>query len=248
MKDVYINAIINGILNLALFGVVVLIRRIVHKEGTASFWFQRDKKGWLLFFEGVAVGMIAFAIYPLLTTIIQQSNINLAPQKILDTVLLVLTQGFAFVGVALFEEALFRGYILQKLLSRFSPKMAIGIAAVLFGALHFLSYSSSSTFWIGWLNAIFMGILLSQVVISSHSLMWAIGFHFAWDLTQSVILESQNSGLSEITIVNLQIQEGLLTGSSFVPESGIIVTVILITLSLYIFRRYKLTTLLHLKD
>ncbi len=115
MKGVYINAIINGVLNLALFWGVVLIRRIVHKEGIASFWLQRSKKGWLLFFEGAAVGMIAFAAYPLLTTILQLGTINFAPQKILDTVLLILTQGFAFVGVALFEEALFRGYLLRRL-------------------------------------------------------------------------------------------------------------------------------------
>ncbi len=63
--------------------------------------------------------------------------------------------------------------------------------------------------------------------------MWAIGWHLAWDLTQSTILEGQNSGLGEIAIANLQIQEGLLTGSSFVPESGIIVTLIVAILSLY---------------
>jgi membrane protease YdiL (CAAX protease family) len=239
------NAIINGVLNLLLFGGVVLIRRIVHKEGIESFWLQRNKKGWRLFFEGAAVGMIAFSIYPLLATVFQLGTINFAPQKIPDTALLILTQGFAFAGVALFEEALFRGYLLQKLLGKFSSKIAIGIVALTTGALHLFSYSSSSTFWIGLLNAIFLGILLSQIVISSHSLMWATGWHFAWNLTQSILLEGQNSGLGEIAIVNLKIQEGLWTGSSFVPESGIIVMLIAAISSLYVFRNYKATTLEH---
>jgi hypothetical protein len=54
MGDVYINAIINGLVNFALFGAVVLIRRIINKEGIASFMLQRDKKGWLLLCEGIA--------------------------------------------------------------------------------------------------------------------------------------------------------------------------------------------------
>lgn len=245
MKNVYINGIINGVLNLVLFGVVVLIRIIVHKEGIASFWLQRNKKGWLLFIAGAAVGMITFAIYPLLVTTLRLGSINFRIQEIPDTALLISTQGFAFFGVALFEEALFRGYILQKLLRKFSPKIAIGTAALVGAAFHFLSYSSSSTFWIGLLNAFFIGILLCQVVISSHSLMWAIGWHIAWDLTQSVILEDQNSGLGKIAVVNLQVQDGLLTGSSFVPESGLIVTLIIAILSLYIFSNYKSTTLVY---
>lgn len=96
-----------------------------------------------------------------------------------------------------------------------------------------MSYSNSQYFWIGLINATLIGILLCILVIKSSSLMLAIGYHLAWNLTQELMLNK------EITIINLSIKENTLVGAGGIPETGIFITVILFIMAMYLFIRLK---------
>lgn len=54
----YSNAISTGISNFILFAVVLLIRKIVHKEGIRAFLINLDKRGLRLRIEGIILGTI----------------------------------------------------------------------------------------------------------------------------------------------------------------------------------------------
>jgi hypothetical protein len=68
--------------------------------------------------------------------------------------------------------------------------------------------------------------------------MWAIGFHFIWNLTQTVFLTIESS------ILKLEIKRGFLAGTRYIPEAGILVTIILIILALYMVDRFTETNII----
>jgi membrane protease YdiL (CAAX protease family) len=183
------------------------------------------------------VGFLAFLLYPLFLSVSGQGSLTIAPETLPRTLGLLVTTGLGFLGVALFEEGLFRGYILLKLLKRFSQPVAIVLVAILFGILHLISYPTSSYLWLGLVNAGLFGVFLSVVAINSKSLMWVVGFHLAWNLTQTLLMLNQTSSVE--ALVNIKTAEGFLTGAYLVPEEGIFVTAIVAMLELYTSVRFR---------
>lgn len=233
----YSNAISTGISNFILFAVVLLIRKKVHKEGIRDFLIQFNKRGLRLFIEGIIVGIIGFLIYTLIVYLSGEGTYSYQSNTLKKSLLLVLIHGIGYLAVALFEESLFRGYILQKLLKRFSAVKSIIISSAIFGGLHFFAYSPSYYFWIGLINASVIGILLSVIVIKTESLMMALGFHLTWNLTQRILFSNNISNYN--VSLNFKIKEGLISGTYFVPEAGLAVSIALLVIGIYIYVRVK---------
>ena len=115
-QAVFYDGIMTAVNNFILFGIVVLIRQVIHKENIRSFLIHFDRKGAWLFAEGVAIGFLLFLLYPLILIVSGQGIVSVSRDAIMRTSGLLVTSGLGFLGVAVFEEGLFRGYILQKLL------------------------------------------------------------------------------------------------------------------------------------
>lgn len=177
IKLMYSDSIITGISNFILFAIILLIRKIVHKEGLKDFLIQFDNRAIRLFTEGFALGTIGFLIYTIIAYLFGEGTYNYHTNALKNSLLLFLINGIGYLGVALFEESLFRGYILQKLLKRFNVIKSIIISSLIFGSLHLFAYSSNYYFWIGLTNASIVGMLLSFIVIKTKSLMMAVGSH-----------------------------------------------------------------------
>ena len=218
------DALLTGLVNYALFGIVVAVRRVLHKEGLKAFSLSLDGRGLRLLGGGLLAGALGMALYAGIARLGGAGHVTFSAQ-FLATLQILLAWGFAFLGVALFEEGLFRGYLLPKLLSRAPVWLAVLLSSALFGGLHLLSYSASPTFWVGLGNAVLLGALLSVLVIRTRSLMGAVGFHLAWNLVQMVLFSTSNYGVT--SVANLRIQPNLWTGTPFTPETGLIVSVVL---------------------
>jgi membrane protease YdiL (CAAX protease family) len=226
------DGIVTGVVNLVVFGLVVAFRRLFHREGLRAFLLHGDARGRRLFLKGAVVGLLSFAVFPIVVILCGQGHLAFIEGGLLTTVTYTIAWGMGFLAVALTEEAFFRGYLLQKLLVRSPQWVAVVLSSLLFGALHVGSYGSGITAWLGILNAGIFGVVLSLVVIRGRSLMWAVGFHWAWNLAQAILLIEPSEGFN--ALMNLQVREGLWTGAPFYPDTGIVETVTFVLLGVAI--------------
>jgi membrane protease YdiL (CAAX protease family) len=97
----------------------------------------------------------------------------------------------AFLIAAVAEEALYRGYAQTALarLAGFWP--AAIVLSLIFGLVHLNNAGGS---FVAVANAVVAGIVLSLCLRLSGSLWWGIGFHGAWNWTQSFVFGTPASG------------------------------------------------------
>ena len=227
------GGILTGVTNLILFIILVLARRLISKESINYFLISRPQKRWKLFWEGCLAGFILIIIYVLLTILFGVGELTFKLNLSLDFIFVLLSYVFGFAAVSLFEESLFRDYILLKVKKKFSAPDAVFLSSLLFSLVHIISYASIGTLAVmGLFNAFIIGFILSIIVISTRSIMWPLGYHLVWNLTQTIFLVERSSG------INLEIDKGILAGAKLVPEAGIIVTLVLIILAVYMLKRF----------
>ena len=97
-----------------------------------------------------------------------------------------------FLGVGLFEETLFRGYLLRRLDEATPFPTAAIVTSLLFGLAHL---SSGFDAGLALIDAVLVGGILALSVQITGSLWWAIGFHAAWDWIESWGLGAADSGI-----------------------------------------------------
>lgn len=227
----YLDGFLYGLTVFVFFVVMYVVRKIIHKEGLSSFLIHLDKRGIMLLLKGLLYGLTFILIYIITVVILREGEVSLSQDAILNTFTILLVSLFIFTGVALFEESLYRGYILQKMQKRFSIVVSILVPAVLFSAWHFISYSTNTYFWIGLLNAFLFAIVMSLIVLVTDSLMMSIGFHIAWNVVQGLIFSVQNLKIK--SLINLRVKEGIVGGGIGNPESGLIVSGMFVSLLIY---------------
>jgi membrane protease YdiL (CAAX protease family) len=132
--------------------------------------------------------------------------------------------GFFFVG--LYEEVMFRGYVLQRLAERAGKVPAIIVSSVIFAFLHVFNPGSDP---FGIFNTIIIGVLLSVLYFRTRSLWMPVGFHFAWNFFLGYVYSMPVSGLPlhgllEVTEVD---PESRLSGGVYGPEAGLACTIAL---------------------
>ncbi len=226
-----------GLLNLLGFGLLVLLRRFVHGEGPGSFRLGAAPRDGGLFLGGAAFGGVAFAAYAGLVLLAGRGRLTVGAGDAAQALAVLAAWGFGFLGVALAEEAFFRGYLLQKLLARTPRWVAVGIPSLLFGLMHYTNYAGSDTRWLGLANAGLMGVVLSLVVLDADSLLPAVGFHWAWNLVQLVLMPDPypDTGFP----IHLEVRAGLWAGTPTVSESGLAISVALLVLGVVMVLWYR---------
>lgn len=98
-----------------------------------------------------------------------------------------------FTIVALKEEILCRGYILNNLMGVMNKYLALAISSLIFVLMH--SFSSNLS-WFGTLNLFIAGILLGSTYIYTKNLWFPISFHLFWNFIQGCVFDYNVSGLN----------------------------------------------------
>lgn len=138
---------------------------------------------------------------------------------------MALTAGMIIVGAA-FEELLFRGYPLQVLIKGIGPWPAMIAMSCIFGLLHALNPNSS---WIGVLNTIVAGMLLSLAYLRTRSLWFPYGFHVAWNIGTGMVVGFPLSGLVVASLWTTHVVgSASILGGEYGPEGGALGTLILL--------------------
>lgn len=130
---------------------------------------------------------------------------------------------------SIFEELLFRGVLFRSIEDWFGSWTALVVSSLVFGLTHLLN--PQGTLEGALFIAVEAGILLAAAFMLTRRLWLSIGFHMAWNYTQSAIFSGIVSGN--------EAQQGLirstmkgpewLTGGSFGVESSILALVICTT-------------------
>ncbi len=127
--------------------------------------------------------------------------------------------------VALNEEAIFRGYVLQELSENMSRKAALGISALAFALIHFRSPNFD---WLPILNLFLAGLLLGLAYFRFNGIWAPVGLHFGWNFMQGPILGFEVSGQSMAAWLKPEFGDApaYITGSVYGLEGTVIAVVV----------------------
>jgi len=162
-------------------------------------------------------------------------------------------QLLAFLFVGLVEEYLFRGY-LQFTLARglvwagqlINPAHArtIGfwIATLITSGLFFAAHlSNGGEDWVGLLLVFLAGLLFVLALWRTGSLWWGIGFHMAWDWSQSFLYGVPDSGglVQGRLFATHAAGNPLLSGGTAGPEGSVLCVPVILLIIVVLFRTRK---------
>jgi len=124
------------------------------------------------------------------------------------------------------EEALFRGWLLPAIGNRFGVAAGVILSASVF----MLAHATTGPPPLGWINLFLFGCFAALLAIAEGGLWAASAWHAIWNWTQGGLLGfSVDRSVRQGLIASLHpTGPDFLTGGTFGPEGGIIVTGILV--------------------
>lgn len=183
------NALQSGlsILFISLVCYFVVKKNLILKEelGVNGTFLSALKKSAIGFF----IGMFLIAVEIAVLLIFDQAEF-LGYNSDVNHMIILFSGLIIFAGIALAEEITFRGYI-QNILSGKNEIFGIVVTSALFALMHLVnsSYSLLSLIYL-----FISGAILSLMRILSHGLWLPIGFHLAWNLTESTVFGLNEQG------------------------------------------------------
>lgn len=126
----------------------------------------------------------------------------------------------------LFEELIFSGILFRSVEDMFGSWISLAVSALVFGLVHLANPAGTIT------GAIYIsieaGLLLAAAYMLTRRLWLSIGFHMAWNYTQSAIFSGIVSGAdSDPGLIRSNVRgPDALTGGSFGLESSVIAFVL----------------------
>ena len=186
---------------------------------------------------GLAGGAVTFAVgagIGMLTGGLSFSTNSSANSESIISTLVV--SFLIFAAAAAFEEALFRGYILQTFMRSDLALFGVLLTSTLFATVHNANPSAST---LSWINTFIAGVWFAIAYLKTRDLWLPTGLHLAWNWTQGSIFGVEVSGLKEIVNAPLlrEMDSGpaWLTGGDYGIEGGVVTTFALVVSTVVIY-------------
>jgi membrane protease YdiL (CAAX protease family) len=219
-----------------IFVMIIMLwafMKYIDKEPLVDIGLQI--KGRLKDFNfGLVIGLLIMGFayfFLLLINEIVFVEIDFDLQKILLSIIL-------FTGVSIFEEIIFRGYVLKNLLESFNPYVALFISSLFFSLIH---GANPNVTLLGLSNIFLAGIFLGASYVFTKNLWFPIALHFSWNFFQAMF-GFKVSGLDSYSIIKFNILENnYINGGEFGFESSILSLIIIIIFTNIIWRYFKST-------
>ena len=130
------------------------------------------------------------------------------------------------ISSGVFEELLFRGVLFRSLETWFGTWVGLVVSSFVFGLTHLIN--PEATLEGALFIAVEAGILLAAAYILTRRLWLSIGFHMAWNYTQSAIFSGIVSGNEAAPGLIQSTVKGpdILTGGKFGVESSIVALIL----------------------
>lgn len=150
-----------------------------------------------------------------------------------------------FIAVAIAEELLFRGFIFQRLLESFGKWPAQLLMAALFLLTHINNPGMNGIVKIlASINIFIASILFGIAYLKTKSLLMPIGLHFMANFMQGTLLGFGVSGNKESSVLKPIFNDVpvWLSGGEFGIEASFFGLVILIGISIYVYKNNRITS------
>ena len=142
-----------------------------------------------------------------------------------------------FIVVSFHEEIMMRGYVLNNLMQSMNRYVALSISSVIFMSIHLLNPNVN---FLSVINLFLAGIVLGIYYIHKPNLWLPIGMHLTWNFFQGPIFGFEVSGIETKSIIGKSIKGNeIITGGAFGFEGSIIATILIVTMILYLDKKYK---------
>ena len=211
---------------------VFLFRKVVDRKSFASIGFSTS---------GYWQDMIAgFFLAPALIgagSLILYFTKHLEWDDISFNAPLFFIQAGTLALIAISEELVFRGYILNNLMQSFNKWVALIISSVLFTLFHFsnpgISAIPVASLFVG-------GILFGMNYIYTKNLWFSIMLHFSWNFFQGPLSGYKVSGIDFSSLLQIETKGDIsITGGDFGFEGSFVATVLLIITVLALYLIYE---------
>lgn len=198
-------------------GLTVIFRRLIDRKPVKSLglaWHSFEAHACAGFCLGIALpGAATLLLYATGHLEWSQAHVNFAD---------LLTGSVLMASIALTEEMVFRGYILNNLMESMNKWAALGISALMFSVAHGSNPGITS---IAIANLLLAGMLLGINFIYTRNIWFAVFFHFSWNFSQGPVLGYPVSGLPLQSVLQPELQgPWWLTGGTFGLEGSFITT------------------------
>jgi membrane protease YdiL (CAAX protease family) len=172
-------ATLESAFTLLTFGLLALVAFVAIRLG--GILVPLGSRPALAAATGLGLGLVGFTVSLALCTIAGTAQEGMpAPEGmgllLLETVLLLIQSGA--------EEYYFRAWLQKDLERRWGPWPALGAAALLFAALHFIAAASDPLTFVTMLLG---GLLFGLVYLKSGSFLLPWALHFAWNWAEELL-------------------------------------------------------------
>ena len=215
---------------------VIITRRYIDKKTMLSFGLKVDGlavKDWLYGF--LLSFLMAGSVFLLLLwfglLVFESINPDILTIKFLSNFLLMLV---AFcILTAWWEELVFRGYLLQNMISGMGKTWAVVISCILYGAVHATNPNAGI---ISSSIIVLFGFMRLYGYLRTSQLWLSMGMHAGWNFFQGPVFGFATSGYeTESVLIHKLNGSDWLTGGKFGPEGSVftILIVLMAILSMY---------------
>lgn len=209
-----------------------VFRRNVDKASFVSLGISIKGRGRDIL-AGLIFAVLVFGVGSLF--MIKSGNIELTVCEISFSNLLVYF--VTFILVAISEELMVRGYVLNNLLAVTNKYLSLFISSIVFALLHSLNAGLT---WLAILNLFLAGVLLGSAYIFTKNLWFAVSLHLFWNFIQGPLLGYKVSGnTTESYFCALPSGKQYLSGGDFGFEGSVVCSVLCLLFTLVIVFYYE---------
>lgn len=212
--------------------VIWIFRKNVDRRSFYSLGFDLQGRGKDIFL-GIVIGAITMA----LGTVILWGMDLIVIYEAGFIASAFFSSFFLCILIALNEEILVRGYVLDNFMESFNKYVALVLSAILFAILHIFNPNTSE---IGIVNLFLAGILLGASYIYTRNLWFPIALHFSWNFFQGPVFGFHVSGLDmKAVIFQEPAGEELFSGGAFGFEGSILATLLSLLMTSWVIYYFK---------
>lgn len=223
------------------FAILILPIFIVESLAGNSFFKSFGLSNYFRFGKYLTISFFAvffsFLLIATLNFLLGNFKLNLDSFAINTTLIVNLIIIFL---IALQEELVFRGFLINSIELRFTSATAIVFSSLFFSLMHLLNANYSI---LSAINTFIAGLLLGLLYVQSRSIWLPVLFHFFWNALQPIFLNSAISGIKfemNLFLIDNQKFPLLLNGGEYGFENTLSATIFLL---MYIFFFSKIETL-----